>query len=56
MRIMNQLAIRDHLVMPLLFNLTEKTARETELIEIIKNKDRLIEDFTKTQGIKSNLS
>ena len=56
MKRMNESAIRDHLVMPLLFNLTEKNARETELIEIIKNKDRLIDDFTRTQGIKSNLS
>lgn len=55
MKRMNESAIRDHLVMPLLFNLTEKNARETELIEIIKNKDRLIDDFTRTQGIKSNL-
>ena len=41
--------------MPLLFGLNEKTNRENELLDIIKNKDKLIDDF-KSQGVKSNLS
>lgn len=46
--------IKHHLVVPLLFCLSEKTSRENELLEIIKNKDKLIEDY-KSQGVKSNL-
>ena len=56
MKAMDKTAIRDHLMLPLLFTLTEKTAREQALVDVIKTKDRLIDDFTKTQGIKTTLS
>ena len=52
---MNKSAIRDHLILPVLFNVNEKISRENELLEIIKNKDKLIEDY-KSQGVKTNLS
>lgn len=55
LKLLSKQAIKDYLFLPLLFNLTEKHAKETELLDIIRNKDKIIDDF-KSQGVKSNLS
>lgn len=48
-------SIKEHLVLPLLYNCIEYQSREQELIKIIQLKDKEIEDY-KSQGIKLNRS
>jgi hypothetical protein len=43
--------IKEFLVVPLLLNHSELQSREDELVKIIQNKDKEIEDF-KSQGVK----
>lgn len=48
-------SIRDHLIVPLLLNNAEYQSRESELIKIIQNKDKELEDF-RSQGVKLSRS
>lgn len=48
-------AIKEHLLVPLMYNCAEYQLRENELLKIIQNKDKEIDDY-KSQGIKLNRS
>ena len=46
---------KEQLIIPLLFNVTEYQLRENELIRVVQNKDKEIEDY-KAQGAKLSRS
>ena len=43
--------IRDHVILPLLFNCSEYQARESQLVKIINDKDKELDDY-RSQGVK----
>lgn len=45
----DSIQIRDHILVPLLFNMTELQQREKDLVEIVKQKDKEIDDY-RSQG------
>ena len=53
--LLDSFLIRDHVLMPLLFNCFEYQTRETDFIKTIVNKDKEIDDY-RTQGIKLSRS
>lgn len=55
LRLLSMKSIKEFVFMPLLMNISEYQARECELMRIIANKDKEIDDF-KSQGCKLNRS
>ena len=53
--LMDSSLIRDHIILPLVFNCSEYQLRENELIKLIQAKDKELDDY-KSQGVKLNRS
>jgi hypothetical protein len=47
--------LKEHLILPLVYNCLEYQVRERELIKLLEQKDKEIEDY-KSQGCKLNRS
>ncbi len=45
----DSIQIRDHILVPLFFNMAELQQRENDLVEIVKQKDKEIDDY-RSQG------
>lgn len=54
-KLMDSGSIREHVLLPLMFNCAEYQLRENELIKIIQAKDKELDDF-KSQGVKLSRS
>jgi hypothetical protein len=55
MELMDLSAVKEHFILPLIYNYAEYQMRESELVRIIQSKDKEIEDY-KAQGAKLSRS